>query len=64
MSCKVITQYIHSAIHYNSIPTQSNDSFSITIQLHYNYIYDVMLMSLIVIHLLKFNKWNYEIFWT
>jgi hypothetical protein len=31
-------------------------------QLHYNYTYDVMLMSLIVIHLLKFDTWHYEYF--
>jgi len=30
-----------------------NNSFSITIQLHYNYTHDVMLTSLIVKHLLK-----------
>ncbi len=30
-----------------------NNSFSTTIQLHYNYTHNVMLMSLIVIHLLN-----------
>jgi len=34
-----------------------------TMQLHYNYTHDVMLMSLIVIHLLKFDTWNYNFFW-
>jgi len=34
-----------------------NNSFSITMQLHYNYTHDVMLTSLIVIHLSKFNMW-------
>jgi hypothetical protein len=33
-------------------------------QLHYNYTHDVMLMSLIVIHLLKSNMWHHENFWT
>jgi hypothetical protein len=32
-------------------------------QLHYNYTYDIMLTSLIVIHLLKFNTWQYEKIW-
>jgi len=34
-----------------------NNSFLIIMQLHYNYIHDVMLTSLIVIHLSKFNTW-------
>jgi hypothetical protein len=34
-----------------------NNSFSITMQLHYNYTHDIMLTSLIVIHLSKFNMW-------
>jgi hypothetical protein len=33
-------------------------------QFHYNYTHDVMLMSLIVIHLLQFDTWHYGIFWT
>jgi len=41
-----------------------NKSFSTTMQLHYNCTYDVMLTSLIVIHLLKSNTWHYEMFWT
>ncbi len=40
------------------------NSISIIIQLHYNYTHDVMMMSLIVIHLLKFDIWYYEKFWT
>jgi len=41
-----------------------NNSFSTTMQLHYNYTDDVMLMSLIVIHLLKIwhvALWNFWI---
>jgi hypothetical protein len=41
-----------------------NNSFSTTMKLHYNCTDDVMLMSLIVIHLLKCDTWHYEIFWT
>jgi hypothetical protein len=41
-----------------------NNMFSITMQFHYNYTHDVMLMSLIVIHLLKYDIWHYEDFWT
>ncbi len=41
-----------------------NNSFSTTIQFHYNYTHDVMLMSLIIIYLLKFDMWHYEDFWT
>jgi hypothetical protein len=62
---------LHELQSYNTvqfIATQmqlnQNNSFSTTIQLHYNYTYDVMLMSLIVIHLLKYNTWHYEDFWT
>jgi hypothetical protein len=39
-------------------------SFSTIMQLHYNCTHDVMLMSLIVIHLLKFDMWHYKDFWT
>jgi hypothetical protein len=35
-----------------------------TMQLHDNYTHDVMLTSLFVIHLLKFDTWHYEDFWT
>jgi hypothetical protein len=41
-----------------------NNSFSTTRQLHYNYTHDVMLTSLIVIHILKYDMWHYEGFWT
>jgi hypothetical protein len=41
-----------------------NNSFSTTMQLCYNCTHDVMLTSLIVIHLLKFDMWYYEDFWT
>jgi hypothetical protein len=41
-----------------------NNLFSTTIQLHYNCTRDAMLMSLIVIHLLKFDMWHYEDFLT
>jgi hypothetical protein len=41
-----------------------NNSFSTIMQLHYNCSHDVMLTSLIVIRLLKSNKWHYEDFWT
>ncbi len=48
------------------VPLQlsQNNSFSTIIQLHYNYTHDVMLMSIIIIHLLKFNTWHYEDFLT
>jgi hypothetical protein len=39
-----------------------NNLFSTTMQFHYNYTHDVMLISLIVIHLLKFGMWHYEKF--
>jgi hypothetical protein len=41
-----------------------NNFFKTIMQLHYNYTHDVMLMSLIVIHLLKYEKWHYDDFWT
>ncbi len=41
-----------------------NNSFSTSIQFHYNYTLDIMLTSLIIIHLLKSNMWHYEDFWT
>jgi hypothetical protein len=36
-----------------------NNSFSITMELYYNCTHDVMLTSLIIIHLLKSNTWHY-----
>jgi hypothetical protein len=41
-----------------------NNSFSTTMQFHYNCTHDVMLTSLIVIHLLKFDMWHCEKIWT
>jgi hypothetical protein len=41
-----------------------NNSFSTTIQLHYNYTHDIMLTSLIIIHILKFDTWHNENLWT
>ncbi len=41
-----------------------NNSSSTTIQLHCNYTRDVILTSLIVLHLLKSNTWHYKDFWT
>jgi hypothetical protein len=32
-------------------------------QLHYKYTHDVMLTSLIVIHVLKSHTWHYENYW-
>jgi len=52
MNCKVATQ-----LQFNQ-----NNSFSTIIQFHSNYTHDVMLTSLIVIHLLKSNMWHYEDF--
>jgi hypothetical protein len=41
-----------------------NNSFPIIMQFHYNCTFDIMLMSLIVVHLLKSNMWHYEIILT
>jgi hypothetical protein len=54
MSCRVATQ----------LQISQNNLFSPTMQLHYNSTHDVMLTSLIVIHLLKSNMWHYEDSWT
>jgi len=68
MSCRVATHRMYGVTHYNSIVTQlqlnQNKSFSTTMQLHYNCIHDVMLTSLIIIHILKYDIWHYEDFWT
>ncbi len=53
-----MVQLIATQLQFNQ-----NNLFLTTIQFHYNYTYDVMLMSLIVIHLLKFDMWPYEDFW-
>ncbi len=41
-----------------------NNLFSTVMQFHYNCIHDVMLTSLVVVHLLKFDTSHYEDFWT
>jgi hypothetical protein len=41
-----------------------NNSFSTIVQLYYNFTHDVILNSLIVIHLLQSNTWHHEDFWT
>jgi hypothetical protein len=41
-----------------------NNSILATMQLHYNYTHNIMLMSLIVIHPLKYDTWHFEYFWT
>jgi len=46
----------------NSLQLNQNNSFSTTMQFHYKYTYDVILMSLIVIHLLKSDMWHHEDF--
>jgi hypothetical protein len=51
---QVTTHHIYDAIHCNS--------FSAIMQFHYNCTHDVMLMSLIIIHLLKFDTWHYAFF--
>jgi len=47
----------------NQLQLNENNLFSTTMQLHYNYTHDVMLTSLIVIHLLKSNMWHFEKDW-
>jgi hypothetical protein len=47
----------------NTLQLYRNKSFSTTMHLHYNCTHDVMMMSLIVIHLLKSNMWHYDFFW-
>jgi hypothetical protein len=53
-------------VQFITIPLQLNQNnlFSTTMQFYNNYTHDVMLTSLIVIHLLKSNMWHYEEFWT
>ncbi len=48
----------------NSLQLNQNNSFSTTMQFHYNCTHDVMLIALIIIHLLDFDMWHYEDFWT
>jgi len=62
------SQFLSCTEHLQLIATQlqlrQNSSFPTTMQLHYNCTHDVILKSLIVIHLLKCNTWHYENFWT
>ncbi len=54
-------------IQCNSLHLNSNfmkTTHLTTMSLHYNYTHDVMLTSLIVIHLLKFYTWHYKDFFT
>jgi hypothetical protein len=55
---------LHELQNYNWTQLQfcQNNSFSITMQFDYNYIHDVMLTSLIIIHQLKYDMWHYEKF--
>jgi hypothetical protein len=56
MSCKIMKlQFTLYTMQLNE-----DNSLSTTIQLRYNYTHDVMLTSLIVIHLLQFETWHYE----
>jgi hypothetical protein len=41
-----------------------NNSFSTTMQLHFNYTHDVILTSLIINHIFKSDMSHYEDFWT
>ncbi len=61
MNCKVVIHHIYGA---TQLQLNQNNSFSTTIQLHYNYTHDGMMTSYIIIHLLKFDIWPYEDFWT
>jgi len=56
---KYMAQLITTQLQFNQ-----NNSFSTTMQLHYNYTHDAILMSLIIIHILKSNMWHYEDFST
>jgi hypothetical protein len=55
---------LHELQDCNSIVTMLDNSFSIIMQLHYNYTHDVVLTSLIIIHQLKYDMWHYEKNWT
>jgi hypothetical protein len=62
------TQFLSCRRHLQLIAIQlqlnQNNSFSTIIQCRYNYIHDVMLTSLLVIHLLNFDTWHFEDFST
>ncbi len=59
MNYRVIIHHICNAIH---LQFYQNNSFSNTMQPHYNCSHDVMLRSLIVIHLLKYDNGTMNIF--
>jgi hypothetical protein len=59
MNCKIKAHCIYGATIAIQLQLNQNNSFSTIMQLHYNFTHDVMLMSLIVIHL-KSNMWCYE----
>jgi hypothetical protein len=50
-------------LHVTTYDVIHPNSFSTIMQLHYIYTYNVMLTSLIVIHLLKYDMWHYEDLW-
>jgi len=56
------TQFLSCIEHLHLIATLSKQLIFNTIQLHYSYTHDVMLMWLIVVHPLKPNMWHYEDF--
>jgi len=45
-----------------ALQLNQNNSFSTIMQFDYNYTHDVILTSLIVIHILKYHMWHYEEF--
>jgi hypothetical protein len=57
LNCKGHLQLTIYIVQFIAIQLQlyQNNSFSTTMQLHYDFTHDIMLMSLIVIHLLKFD---------
>jgi hypothetical protein len=61
MNCKVVIHHIYNVI---QLQFNQNNSFSTTMQLHYNYTHDVTLTSFIVIDILKYDMWHYEKIWT
>jgi hypothetical protein len=64
MNCRVVIHSYTMQLITTQLQLYQNNSVPTTMQLHYNCTHDVMLMSLIVIHLLKFDTWHYEIFLT
>jgi hypothetical protein len=49
-----------SYIQCNSLQLYQNNSFSTTMQIHYNCPHYDMLMSLVIVHSLKCDTWHYE----